>query len=155
MIEPRFLQALFVDTFEAINQQLEGITHSDSVKQPPFGGNCIHWILGHLVVARCNFLMLLDVPSIWDMPQCRRCIPGSVPVTGESNSVPLDSLLADLDRTQELLLIALARVPMQDILLIKQDQTIGEHLVSYYGHESYHLGQLEILRQMVDKEGGV
>jgi hypothetical protein len=36
MIEPRFLQALFVDTFEATKQRLEGITHSDSLKQPPY-----------------------------------------------------------------------------------------------------------------------
>ena len=154
MIEPQFLQALFVDTYDAIKRQMEGITHRDSVRQPPFEGNCINWILGHLVVARCNFLMLLDVPSIWGMDQCRRYIPGSAPVTGDDDAVPFDSLLTDLDRTQDQLLTALARVSAEDLHTIKDDQSIGEHLISYHAHESYHLGQLELLRQLVSKETG-
>ena len=150
MIEPRFLQALFVDTYGALKRQMEGVTHSDSVRQPPFDGNCINWILGHVVVARCNFLMMLDVPPIWEMEKCRRYIPGSAPVTDAEDAVPFDSLLADLDRTQDQLLTALARVSAEDLRPIKDDQSIGEHLISYHAHESYHLGQLELLRQLVD-----
>ena len=152
MVEPRFLQALFVDTYDAIRRQMEGITHSDSVRQPPFDGNCINWILGHVVVARCNFLMMLDVPSIWGMDKCRRYIPGSAPITGTDDAVPFDSLFADLDRTQDQLLTALARISAEDLCTIKNDQSIGEHLISYHAHESYHLGQLELLRQLVSKE---
>jgi hypothetical protein len=152
MIEPRFLRTLFVDTYDAIKRQMEGITHSDSVRQPPFDGNCINWILGHIVVARCNFLMMLDVPSIWGMDQCRRYIPGSAPVTGDDDAVPFNSLLAGLDRTQDQLLTALACASAEDLHLIKDDQSIGGHLISYHAHESYHLGQLEILRQLVGKK---
>jgi hypothetical protein len=152
MIEPRFLQALFAGTYDGIKRQMAEITHGDSVRQPPFDGNCINWILGHLVVARCNFLMMLDVPSIWGMDRCRRYIPGSAPVTGDDDAVPLDSLLAGLDRTQDQLIGALNHVSAEDLCLVKDDQSIGEHLISYHAHESYHLGQLELLCQLVGKE---
>ena len=152
MIQPRFLQALFVDTYDDIRQQTQGITHGDSVQQPPFAENCINWILGHLVVARCNFLMLLEVPSIWSMDQCRRFIPGSAPVTGDEDAVPLDALLTGLARTQEQLLTALARASAEDLQQVKGEQTIGEHLISYHAHEAYHLGQLELLRQLVTEK---
>ncbi|MCP4542844.1 MAG: DinB family protein [Chloroflexi bacterium] len=152
MVEPRFLQALFTDTHDAIKQQIDRITHSDSVRQPPFDGNCINWILGHIVVARCNFLMMLDVPSIWGMTKCRRYIPGSAPVTGIDDATPFDSLLADLDRTQDQLVTALSRVSAKDLDTVKDDQSIGEHLISYHAHESYHLGQFELLRQLLSKE---
>jgi hypothetical protein len=152
MIQPRFLQALFADTYDDIQRQTQGITHGDSVQQPPFDGNCINWILGHLVVARCNFLMLLEVPSIWSMEQCRRFIPGSAPVTGAEDALPLDALLAGLARTQEQLLTALARVSAEDLQQVKGEQAIGEHLISYHAHEAYHLGQLELLRQLVTEK---
>ncbi len=149
MIAPRFVQALFADTYDAIKRQMEGITHTDSVQQPPFDGNCINWTLGHVVVARCNFLMMLDVPSIWGMDKCRRYIPGSAPVTDAEDAVPFDSLLADLDRTQDQLITALSCVSAEDLRAIKNDRSIGEHLISYHAHESYHLGQLELLRQLL------
>jgi len=88
MIQPKFLKELFVDSHSAVKIYTMGITHDESVWQPPFGGNSVNWIMGHLVVSRCNFLMLLNVPSIWNMDQCMRFIPGSSPVTGEADSVP-------------------------------------------------------------------
>ncbi len=151
MIEPRLLYALFADTYSSVKRQVDGVTHLESVYQPPFGGNCVNWIVGHLVVARCNFLMLLDAPSIWDMVRCRLFIPGSIPVTNADDAVPFEILLADLDRTQEQLLTALAQVSAEDLDAISGDKTIGEQLAFYQSHEAYHAGQLELLRQMLGK----
>jgi len=125
------------------------ITHNDSVQRPPFSGNSTYWITGHIVVARCNFLMLLEVQSIWSMEQCRLFIPGSAPVTGDEAAVSFDSLLADLARTQDQLLSALAQASSKDLTVTKDDQTVGEQLITYHAHESYHLGQLEILCQLI------
>ena len=128
MIQPQFLSDQFVDSHSAIKLYTMGITHDESVWQPPFGGNSVNWIMGHLVVSRCNFLMLLELPSIWTMDQCLRFVPGSAPVTGDADSVPFQTLLADFDRTQ-----------------IKSGRTIAESLAYYLAHESHHAGYLEIL----------
>ncbi len=151
MIEPRLLEALFEDTCSTVKRQIDEVTHLESVYQPPFGGNCVNWIVGHLVVARCNFLMLLDAPSIWDVARCRLFIPGSIPVANADDAVPFETLLADLDRTQEQLLTALAQASAEDLQVISGDKTIGEQLAFYHAHEAYHAGQLELLRQILGK----
>ena len=154
MVRPHFICEQYVESYTSVKQQVQGISHSASVQQPPFEGNSINWILGHLVVSRCNFLMLLDMPSIWSMAQCRRFMPGSPPITGEADSVPLTSLLADYERTQEQLLECLARLTAADLEEIKGDQTLAETMVFYQAHESYHAGQLELLRQVLGNETG-
>jgi hypothetical protein len=145
MIQPKFLSDQFIDSHSAIKLYTMGITHAESVWQPPFGGNSVNWIMGHLVVSRCNFLMLLDVPSIWTKDQCMRFIPGSAPVTGDGDSVQFDALLADFDRTQEQLVDALNDASEKDLQKIRDDWSAAETLVYYHAHESHHAGQLEIL----------
>ena len=151
MIDSHLLCVLFADTHAIVKRQIEGLSHLESVYQPPFGGNCVNWIVGHLVVARCNFMMLLDIPSIWSMDQCRRFIPSSPPVTGVDDAVSFQTLLTDLDRTQEQLLAVLANVPAERLDVISGDKSVGEHLAFYHAHEAYHAGQLEFLRQMLGK----
>ena len=133
-----------------IKQRIEGIEHPESIYQPPFGGNCANWILGHIIVARCNFLMMLSIPSIWDMAQCRRYIPGSDPITGANGAVSFETLCVDLDNTQEQLLAALDQVSREKLQEFSGEKTIEEHLAFYSSHEAYHAGQLEILRQMLN-----
>ncbi len=110
MVRSRFLQEMFTASYSSIKEYSKDVTHTESIWQPPFGGNSINWIMGHLVVSRCNFLMLLDVPSIWSMDQCLRFIPGSVPVTEDANSVPYDTLLIDFGQTQVQLIRGLGPV---------------------------------------------
>jgi len=149
MISQQMLKALYQDSYALVKQQTEGIKHQESIYQPPYDGNCINWILGHIIVARCNFMMMLDIPSIWDMAQCRQFIPGSDPITNEHDAILFETMRGDFDNTQEHLLIALDRVKREKLQEINGEKTIGEHLAFYNSHEAYHAGQLEILRQVL------
>ncbi len=145
MVRSRFLQEMFTASYSSIKEYSKDVTHTESIWQPPFGGNSINWIMGHLVVSRCNFLMLLDVPSIWSMDQCLRFIPGSVPVTEDANSVPYDTLLIDFGQTQVQLIKALDQSTEVELQLIKGERTVAESLVYYQSHEAEHAGYLELL----------
>ena len=149
MISQQMLKTLYQDSYALVKQQTEGIKHQESIYQPPYDGNCINWILGHIIVARCNFMMMLDIPSIWDMAQCRQFIPGSDPITNEHDAILFETMCGDFDNTQEHLLIALDRVKREKLQEINGEKTIGEHLAFYNSHEAYHAGQLEILRQVL------
>jgi uncharacterized damage-inducible protein DinB len=151
MNDTEMLQTLYKDTYSKVTGQIEGLTHQDSFFQPPFGGNCVNWILGHLVVARCNFLMMLDVQPVWDMVLCRRFIPGSNPVTSEEEAVSFETQRTGFDLTQEQLLTALTRVTAGKLQETSGEKTVGEHLAFYNVHEAYHAGQLSVLRQMMGK----
>ena len=151
MVAPAFLRSLFLDSYTKVKTCTMQITHQESIQPPIGGGNCVHWIVGHIVVARCNFLMLLDTSSIWDWPTCKLFVPGSVPTAEAANHICFSNLLMDLSRTQDQLLAALSGVAASDLAVTKDEETIGEHLAKYAAHEAYHAGQLGILRQGLGK----
>lgn len=43
-----------------INKLADGLTHAESVLQPPFPANCLNWILGHILSRRNTALTLLQ-----------------------------------------------------------------------------------------------
>jgi hypothetical protein len=94
-------------------------------------------------------MMLLDIPSVWDMTLCRRFMPDSKPVTGFGDAVPFDTLAADLVRTQDTLIAALTQVSRDKLEEIRAEKTIGGHLAFYNAHEAFHAGQLVCLRQVI------
>jgi len=150
MIAPQLLNTLFLDNHAKIKEATANITHAESIQTPSFGDNSIHWLMGHLVVARCNFLMFLNVPSIWDWPNCKLFIPGSSPTVETADHISFSQILADLDRTQDQLQAALNQTKSSDLEAVKEDKTIAEHLAEYALHEAYHAGQLDLLRQVVE-----
>jgi hypothetical protein len=152
MISPQMLKSLYQESYIIVKKQIEGLQHLDSIYQPPFGGNCINWIVGHIIVARCNFLMMLDLPSIWNMNQCRRYIPGSNPITNANDAILFEILLDDFDHTQEQLMKILGQVTKEKLQEISGEKTIGENMAFYNSHEAYHAGQLEILRKILDNK---
>ena len=137
----------FRESHEEITAHTDAITHLESIQSPVAGHNSMHWIVGHIVVARCNFLVFFDVPSIWDWPTCEHFIPGSAPSAAAAEHIAFSTLRADLDRTQDFLVAALKRVTAEDLDAIQDGQTIGDHLAMYVAHEAHHAGQLETLRR--------
>jgi len=153
MISLQILKTLYEDSYALITQHIDGINHSESLYQPPYGGNCANWILGHIITARCNFMVMLDIPSIWNMAQCRQFIPGSDPITRVNDAILFETMCGDFNSTQEQLLNTLNLVSREKLHKINGDKTIGEHLVFYNAHEAYHAGQLDILRQILNSKG--
>ncbi|NIQ10156.1 MAG: hypothetical protein GWN61_15570, partial [candidate division Zixibacteria bacterium] len=90
-----------------INQLIDGLTHEDSLIQPPFPANCLNWILGHIIRGRNTALILLDVEPIFTEELVNRFKTGSPPVTGPDDAVPFDKLVNNLNISQERLTAAL------------------------------------------------
>ena len=144
-MSPDLIYRLYAESYEQINAFCQGIDHAESILPPAEGGNPIHWLLGHIVVSRCNFLMMLDQPSIWDWATCAYFIPGSSPSAAAAETIQFEKLVADLDRTEEQLRHALLSPAQPDLESLVQDKTIMEHLASYATHEAFHAGQLALL----------
>lgn len=142
-----------------LQKQTNGLTHEDSLLQLPFRGNCLNWVLGHLANNRDRLLQLLGAEPVLGL-RGERYARESEPITGDgSDALPLADLLAALARSQEALEAALARAT--------EDQsagpartggstgTAGERLLFFYFHETYHVGQTELLRQLAGKDDKV
>ena len=146
------LSQSFKLTHSIIHMQTKGLSHADSLLQLPFRGNCLNWVLGHIVVGRNTVLELLSEPPVWDKGETARYESGSEEITREAQALPLDKLLHDLDQTQQQITAALERITAKDLASVVPfrggQRPVGQAVAGQHWHETYHTGQLELLRQL-------
>ena len=132
-----------------IKEKTEGLTHADSMLQLPFPGNCMNWILGHLMVYRMQCLGVIDGVSEPDEDEFGLYGFGSEPMTDSDKAIPLETLLARLDTLSEQIAAALEKMPdsrLEEFVDEEQGVTVAQRLVfNLVYHEAYHVGQLEPL----------
>ena len=149
---------LYERTHWVIVKQTGGLTHADSLKQLPFRGNCLNWVLGHILVYRDKVLELLGEKPILDESETDTYKRESLPITASDSAINLEILLKRLEESQEGILAALKKVT-SDTLDKKVDeakeQTVRERIEFLQWHETYHIGQLEILRQLAGKNDAI
>ncbi len=146
-------------THHIIKLQAEGLTHEEALLQPPFRGNCFNWVLGHLLVGRNTALQLLGEPPLWTEHEISRYQTGSAPITGTEQALSLGHLLEDMDRSQQQIAAALERISAEELeakIEFRQSQRpLSQALAGLHWHETYHTGQLELLRQLAGKDDAI
>jgi hypothetical protein len=152
MITTAQLSDAFARNVSILQRQAQGLMHADSLLQPPFRGNCLNWILGHLANNRDNILKTLGAPPVTgDAGQ--RYARESEPITADGPDVlPLEELLRRLAVSQEALAAALAAATPESLAretpMGQRMVPAGERVFFLYFHETYHVGQTELLRQL-------
>jgi hypothetical protein len=147
------IQAYATNTW-LIGRLTGGITHDESLLQPPFPTNCTNWVLGHILVSRNESMRLSFGDYMWPDALIERYNTGSEPITREDESVRyLNDLLKDIHESQERLTTLLRdltdKVLEQDY---EDEKGTRERLLCIRGlhwHETYHIGQLELLRSFI------
>lgn len=141
-----------------INTIIEGLTTADSLVQPPYDGNCMNWVLGHILSGRHTALKLVGATPVWSQEEVDRYKTGSGPIVTADQALPLEKLISDLDLTQERITAALVEKSQAD--LMEEAETnrglkpITQHLHGLHWHETYHTGQLELLRDLAKANQG-
>lgn len=154
-MDPELLAKLFTLNHFVIKKNTQGLTHADSLLQPQPGGNCLNWILGHIVANRNRALELLGQPPIWLEPEAAPYQSGTGPISSSDQVQPLEKILADLDGSQERLLAALQHISSEELAATAGEETIYHHLGGLHFHEAYHAGQTEYLRELTGKKGAL
>jgi hypothetical protein len=149
----------FGATHRIIRLQTNGLTHADSLLQLPFRGNCLNWVLGHIVVGRDRVLRALGAPPVFSASETARYETGSEPISRDEQALSLDKLLTDLDTSQQRTEEALKQTSPETLAKVvdagRGERPLGEYLAGLHWHETYHTGQLEILRQLAGKNDAV
>jgi len=151
-VSQRQLQRLFEIDAYAFGVNVKGMSHEDSMVQPPAGGNCLNWVAAHIVASRGAILDLLGEAQVWDTDRNDRFKRGSRPVQDTKDSLPFDSIVADFRRSQERIQAGLARLSDEELLEKRGDDTLADKLHFLQFHEAYHIGQAGLLRRMAGKE---
>ena len=156
------LSDLFRVSHYAISVNLEGFTHEQGLVQPPGAGNCVNWVLGHIVASRNGVLRLLGEEPVLHAAIAERYKRGSAPIAGEGEAAPLDLLVRALDQSQQRILDALGRIRELDLNKPAAapgsqtaDSSVGGQLSFLHFHESYHSGQLGLLRRLSGTQGAI
>ena len=113
------------------------------------------WLLGHLLLADCYLLYLLEVQPLPEdfSALIERHGPSSAP-TAEATYHSKDELVARLTATNAARVAHVAAMSAADLaqalpdaFLATAQPTIGHHLQSLVFHEGYHSGQLSAWRK--------
>ena len=139
---------------------LKGLTDEDAMKQPSPGGNCLNWVVGHIVGSRAGTLGVLGQESPFGVEKYARYERGSKPVVDSEGTLPLAEMVADFAATAQGLKAGLAGLT-PEMLAEKApfspgenpQETVGSLLAGLVFHEGYHIGQLGILRRVAGGDG--
>lgn len=150
MISAAEMIHLLARNLEVIEVQTQGLTHADSMMQLPFRGNCLNWVLGHVLFYRGTMLKLAGAEPLWDAERSKPYLYGSAAMQADDDAVELDVILADLRRSQERLATALAALGEAQLNTPGCDygDDLRECLLELVWHDGYHAGQTEYLRQV-------
>jgi DinB superfamily len=157
------LAAMYEFSYGAIKRNLDGVTNEESLAQPPGAGNCLNWVLGHIVVARNTIMTLAGgAPMVGDdvAAHYRR---GSNPLRPGDKVPDLGTLRGLLRDTQHQLVPTLAALSDDALAQPVPEQlrqppltgSIADALLRLHYHEGYHNGQIGLLRRLVGKEGAI
>ncbi len=151
MIGAQQLIAMYELTYGVIKRRVSGVSHEESLIPAHEGANCLNWVLGHVMSSRSEAMALMGLPSVWDRQAYERYVSGSDPVDTEQEGLRFETIVQAYDESQELIIEMLRGLSVDDLEVPTPDtgsagvQTIGGQLAFYHFHESYHLGQTDMI----------
>ena len=160
MITKDQLIRFFALNISIIQKQCNGLTHEDSLLQPSFRGNCLNWVLGHILVGRDRVLRLLgEEPTLNEKVYARYETDSDPIIEDEKHILSLIDLLGLLQTSQDRITAGMQRVSTEALANASTTEnstkTVGDQIFGLYFHETYHTGQTEFLRQLAGKNDKV
>lgn len=140
----------FEITRRLVHKFANGLSNEDSLAAPLFKANNFNWVTGHMLVSRDLVLDLLGRPKVLSSAEEALYGTGSELVSAET-ALSLERLLAAFDTSQAEISQGLQNTSDNELAAvfdIERKQTVLERIEGLHWHETYHLGQLEILRQV-------
>ena len=145
-----------------VTTNLKGVTHEESLIQPHPGGNCINWVLGHLLSIYNQLLPLLGQKPATDPATIERYKRGSHPITNASEARRFEELLSEWEETVKRVDAGLAGMTAEQLEQLapqgpplEPGDTVRDMLGVVLFHQGYHAGQTGVLRRLVGKEGAI
>lgn len=149
-------------TRDVVRLNVEGVSHEQSLIQPRPAGNCMNWVVGHLVAIYNEVLPQLGQEPVIPRGLLTHYARGSEPITRAADALPFMDLVATWDEACDLVDAGLAQLPSERLGEVIPHSPTGdpyETMDSLLGtvlfHQAYHAGQLGILRRISGKPGAI
>lgn len=156
---PKILVEIYKNNHDIIHKQLEAINHEESLLQLPFRGNCMNWVVGHILGVRGEALKLMGLPGTLNSVEEKIYGYGSDPLTDPAKACDLNSMVNRLDETLDKVINGLFSLSPDEldrqVSIWRGPMPLITALSFFQWHEAYHTGQLELLRQLAGKNDKV
>ena len=140
-----------------------GLSQQDSLIQPQPGGNCLNWVVGHLLLTYDDLVLpMLGETSVLGKEALRHYGRGTPELHDPAEALPLADLLTAWDEASKRVDAGLARLaperldePAPTSPRNNPDETVRSLLTIVMFHQAYHTGQTGLLRRLAGKQGAV
>jgi hypothetical protein len=145
-----------------LHANLKGVTQEESLVRPDPAGNCLNWVVGHMVCIYNNSLPLFGQAHVVDPGTLTRYDRGSPPLTDPAEAMDVGELLRIWDQIVPRVDAGLAALTPE---VIEQpapfspsgdaNETVGSLVATILFHQAYHSGQTGVLRRVSGHEGAI
>lgn len=147
---------------QVVKINVDGFTQSDSLIQPQPAGNCLNWVVGHLLAIYHQVLPLLGQEPVIENSVIQRYNRGSAPMLNGAEALDISGMMAAWDECCMRVDAGLAGLSDETLATPapmsptgNPDETIGSLLSTVCWHQAYHAGQTGILRRIAGKPGAI
>lgn len=148
-------------TRAVVAMNASGLTHEESLLGPEPAGNCMNWVLGHLLWAYDRFLPQLGREPALPAGSLDRYARGGEPLGGEP-ALEFRELLRAWDRACDGIDAGLAALTSERLAGpgvstgdSAPDDTFRTSVNTVLFHQAYHGGQTGVLRRVAGREGAI
>jgi len=149
-------------THLSVEMNVDGLTQEDSLIQPHPGGNCLNWVLGHLLFVEQRMLRRLGQTPVIAGAELVRYERGSPPLHDPCDAVDIATLMAAWSAGLPRLDAGFAALTPETLDAIagfsptnNPNETVRSLLNTLVFHQAYHAGQTGVLRRLAGKEGAI
>jgi hypothetical protein len=141
----------------------DGLSQEDSLVQPHPSGNCLNFVVGHVVNVYDQALPILGQEPVLGVEATRRYKRGSPPITDPAEAMQLGDLLAAWDTQTERFQAGCATLTPEVLERPmpgpnsggELTETVRSLLATILFHQTYHAGQAGLLRRIAGKPGAI
>ena len=128
--------------------------------QPQPEGNCINWVLGHLIDAYDKTLLVLERTPVMGAERTKRYERGASPLREGSEALEMHGLLGAWEEAAKRVDAGLAGLTAERLdekapfsPTDDPKETVRSLMSKLLFHQAYHAGQLGLLRRLAGKAG--
>jgi len=140
-----------------VDAHADGISHEDSLTQTPYNVNCFNWVVGHIITSRNALFRNIEGEGLWSTDDgLERYRRESEPITEDGPGVwKLEDLIVALRESQSQIEQGLGEASpeylAEEIEVDGRSASREARILFAYFHDTYHTGQLDLLRQLSGK----
>ena len=139
----------------------EGITQEESLIQPGPEGNCLNWVMGHLLCVYDNLLPALGQETVGNDGSFK-CYGRGTAGIGADQALNMADLMSAWDEAEKRVEAGLAGLTAERLdepapfsPSNNPKETMRSLLTTVFFHQSYHVGQAGMLRRIGGRPGAI